>query len=167
MKKGIKYSLFGVGGIVALYCAIKFFWIMGHFAGSYPYTEYYEFNTKRDDLIKLVEWYKRDNPDHALKGEYFVGSREGNFYHTYFYFPDIDYSVHCHIRLNGDDTPAYLGFDGVSKGTNFGGWKDINTSDLTKEENKMFKRKFEEEILSKVGPFKKDESFFKWFNENF
>jgi hypothetical protein len=124
-------------------------------AGSYPYAECYEFNITQEKLIEKVNIFKEENPAYKL----FTYNKENReevldhyteyFYHIYFYFADINQTIHCIITKYGS-----IGVDAMSEGVNFGDWKNINTKDLSKKENKEIKKKFETEILDKLGEWK-------------
>ena len=126
-------------------------------AGSYPDAEYYEFYMTQEKLIEKINTFKEENPRYKL----FTYNESGNeeevldehteyFYHFYFYFGDIDKKVHCVITRD-----CKIGLTGIEEGiTIFGEWKSINTNDLSRKENKAIKKKFETEILDKLGEWK-------------
>ena len=129
--------------------------------GSYPYAEYYTFETySKESLIKRIDILKRDNPEYKLMKmsyngelEEVMGSDSESGYNLYFYFSDIDMTVHCIIK-KGAGNPTRLGLTACSPGVNFSNWKDIN-KDLSKDENAKIKKKFEAEILNKLGGWSK------------
>jgi hypothetical protein len=50
-----------------------------------------------------------------------------------------------------DNNRSCLFLYAISTGVNFAGWELINTKDLNREENRNIKKKFEMEILNKLG----------------
>ena len=129
--------------------------------GSYPYAEYYTFNTySKESLIKRIDIFKEENPEYKLMKMSYNGELEEvmsrdteSGYSLYFYFSDIDMTVHCVIK-KGAGNPTRLGFTACSPGVNFSKWKDIN-KELPKEENAKIKKKFETEILNSIGGWSK------------
>lgn len=163
MKKKIKYPLIIFGCILLIFGCLEFIRIFGHFAGSYPYAEYYKFNISRNELINRINHFKEDNPQYILvtsneKGELrkFQDKKIENFYVIYFYMQDIDMTLHCIINTNGNDKPTSLGFNSVSKGVNFGSWQRVNSKDLPEQNNKEIKKKIETEILDKLGSWQRE-----------
>ena len=126
--------------------------------GSYPYAEYYEFEIPMEELIQKINIFKEENPNYKLftynkdNREEVLDKYTEHFYHLYFYFEDINQTIHCVIIGKGNI--SQIGLDAMSEGVIFVGWKNINTKDLSKEENKAIKKKFEVEILDKLGKWK-------------
>lgn len=163
MKKKIKYPLIIFGCILLSFGCLEFIRIFGHFSGSYPYAEYYRFNISRNELINRINHFKEDNPQYILvttddqgKEIEYSDSYTDNFYHIYFYFKDTNETVHCFINTNDIKGGTFFGLDAISKGVNFGSWKVINTKDLSKERNNDIKKKFETEILDKLGSWQRE-----------
>jgi len=127
--------------------------------GSYPFAEYYTFHKySKESLIKRINIFKDNHPEYKLLKTFDDGREEevadsydenGNMYMVYFYFRDLDLSIHCVIK-EGQENPVRLGFTACSSGRNFGDWKRVN-KDLEKEENIALKQKFETEILNDIG----------------
>ena len=121
--------------------------------GSYPYAEYYQFDMTTDKLIEKTNMFKQEHPTYKVftynevgNKEEVLGSQNEYDYTLHFYFEDIDKKIHCVIKGNR------IGLTAIEEGiTIFGDWKDINTKDLSKKENKEIKKKFETEILDKLG----------------
>lgn len=161
-----------LGICVLLYGAYTFtlFYIASMFTAKYPNTEWYRFNVSTSQLIEYTNKFKDDNPEYKLNSNKKKGDRSdhlgdlGNFYHFYFYLPSRKSTVHCIIRMSGDteNLTSEIGLNAISEGTNFASWKSINTDDLTKEENKELKKKFETEILDKLGKWKHK----RWYNQS-
>jgi len=128
-------------------------------SGSYPYAEYYEFEMSKEELIQKVNIFKEKNPTYKLftynkeNREEVLDKYTENFYHLYFYFGDINQTIHCVII--GKDSMCEIGLTGVSEGVIFADWKIINSKDLSKRENKKIKKKFEIEILDKLDKWKR------------
>ena len=126
-------------------------------AGSYPLAEYYEFNTTTDELIEKANIFKKKNPTYKVftyiedgNIEEVLGRQHEYDYTLHFYFEDIDKKIHCVIKGNR------IGLTGIEEGvTIFGDWKTINTKDLSEKENEEIKKKFETEILDKLGEWER------------
>ena len=125
--------------------------------GSYPFAEYYTFHTySKEDLIKRINIFKDNNPQYKLirmssnkVTDASLGSDTESGYSLHFYFEDIDVTIHCIIK-KGAGNPTRIGLTSRSPGKNFANWKDIN-KELPKDENINIKKKFETEILNKIG----------------
>jgi hypothetical protein len=138
------------------------------FTAKYPNTEWYKFNISTSELIECINKFKDDNPEFKLSSKTKKGDTSdelgdfGNFYHFYFYLPSYKSTVHCIIIMSQEteNKQAIIGLNAISESTNFASWKSINTNDLTKEENIELKKKFEAEILDKLGNWKHK----KWYN---
>ena len=116
-----------------------------------------------EKLIEKTNTFKEENPIYKV----FTYNEEGNIeevlgrqheynYTLHFYFEDIDQKIHCVIKEGEYSHYCIIGLTGVEEGvTIFDDWKDINTKDLSKEENKAIKQKFETEILDKLGEWKR------------
>jgi hypothetical protein len=127
--------------------------------GNYFFIQFYDFHDiSVEQLVNRIDTFKNKYPEYKLirvssegiYGEY-PDTYEKNYYNLYFHFKDTDQTLHCIIL----DEPTIIGLDAVSQGTNFGGWKDINTVELTREENDRIKKKFETEILNQLGKWKR------------
>jgi len=130
--------------------------------GSYPCAEYYQFIMPMDELIEKTNAFKEENPIYKFfsyneKNEEEILDGYGEyFYHLYFYFEDIDQKVHCVIKKGDNSHSCRIGLVSMSESNIIlGGWKSINTKDLSKEENEAIKKKFETEILDKLGEWKR------------
>jgi hypothetical protein len=85
------------------------------------------------------------------------------WYSFYFHFSDIKADIHCVINLRGAQKTTVMQLTGVTYSENFGSWKTINrSSDISRKENRMIKKKFEAEILDKIfaGKWKHK----RWYN---
>jgi hypothetical protein len=140
----IKY-LFGIFGIILLFNS----------CGNNFYPQFYEFpqlsSSKR--LIDTIKYFKNNHPEYKLvrlasNGVYGEepDSEDENSCDIYFYFTDLDQTVHCIVLKNSPIIS--IGLRGISNGRDFAGWKRINTKDFTKEEEVRIKQKFEKEILN-------------------
>lgn len=134
-------------------------------AGSYYYAEPYLLDISRTDLIDKIRKFKDENPEYksitiesGIPEEYPKDHRGELFYSFYFYLPEKEMIVHSVMNMSEQisDNPANFAFTGVTKNKNLGGWKSINTRDLSRKENKEIKRMFETEILSKLADWKRD-----------
>lgn len=121
--------------------------------GSYPYAEEYEFKCNEPDLISAVEIFKRENPDYCVPISSFVvdGRRKNmvdHWYHVYFYIKDENKILKTWIRQLDSKTTNFA-FVAVKFGVDSNEWKLINR-ELSSENNKIEKEKFEKRILSKI-----------------
>ncbi|MDX9914169.1 MAG: hypothetical protein RBS77_06340, partial [Candidatus Moranbacteria bacterium] len=142
--------------------------------GSYVDAENYYITLSNRELIEKIDLFKKNNPQYR----YFSTDGKGNiyepggytqdklgegkivtkypsdsatFFSCYFYFADFKASILCIVRLNHTN----------EKMTNFmltavlydpnGSGGSFNNGDLSRKEEKRFKRKFETEILGNLG----------------
>lgn len=143
-------------------------------AGSYANSENYYISISDRELIEKIDLFKKQNPQYR----YFSTDGNGNsyepgyydqirldgstirttnltdsatFYNCYFYFSDIKARILCVVRLNNDNEKktnlilVALRYDLNRSGGHF------NNGDLSRKEEKKVKRKFETEILDKLG----------------
>jgi hypothetical protein len=127
-------------------------------AGSYPYAELYEVECDPLDLVEAVKQFKADNPDFAVPQEVgFIdgnsGKRDDHWYHIYFYYKSENKILNTWIRYNKESTSTFA-FVAVKNGLQIGNWKEIN-NDLSKQENRLEKQKFEDRILNRVKEYLK------------
>ena len=125
-------------------------------AGSYPYSEVYYINlASSDDLIHTINKFKHNNQELNV---YYVNEQKDtvimdeftpNYYICRFLKDDIVYM--CAINTNQQNQKhVALQFVSICKKNKIdrgGHWKDINTDKLTKNENEIYKRKFEKIII--------------------
>lgn len=153
--------------IIILFMGYQFLHFVYRFSGDvYMSSEEYIVNKSFNDLDWQIYQFKKTNPQYYLiktneKGEDIVyeDHSSNKHYHVFFYWEDKNLTVQCLIDPI-DNKNALLSLYAVSKGTNFASWKLINTDDLTKKENKEIKKKFEVEILDKLGKWKHK----RWYN---
>jgi hypothetical protein len=142
--------------------------------GSYPFAERYIFNISNNEFIVKLQEFKENNPEfrvyqsnkdsvYEVKNTYYEYDGTSNIftdtltknsviYTCHFYFSDIKAAIHTVINLRGDTIPCVFELTGVTYSPNFGGWQTINNyKQISKEDNKMLKGKFETEILDKLG----------------
>jgi len=142
------------------------FYTASVFTAKYTNVEWYKFDISASELIECTNKFKDDNPEYKLNSKMKKGDRSdklddfGNFYHFYFYLPSLKSTIHCIINMREAGSSSKIGLDAVSPGTDFAGWKSINTDNLTKEDNKELKKKFQTEILDKLGKWKHKH----WYN---
>jgi hypothetical protein len=122
-------------------------------SGSYGNAEYYDFNFTTQELIHRVNEFKHNNPQFVTKIYSDESDQSGNFYNIYFYLEDEKALVYCILRTgkNRKNDRAVLGFHYIESETNFSLDGRINTNDLSKDENQRIKKKFETDILDKLG----------------
>lgn len=155
---------------ILLYCGYIFtlFYIASEFTATYPNTEWYKFDVSTTKLIGNINEFKDNNSKYKLNSQKKKGDRSdkledsGNYYHFYFYIPSRKSTMHCIVSMREEsgDFSSVIGLDAISEGTNFATWKDINSQDLSKEENDAIKKLFETEILDKLGKWKHKQ----WYN---
>lgn len=63
---------------------------------------------------------------------------------------DSTFQFVINSNLNTDGTHTEIQLVSLSKNKHFGDWKDLNTDDLTNDENKNIKQIFQKKILSKI-----------------
>lgn len=127
--------------------------------GSYPYTEYYKLDLTRDSLIVKLNHLKEIHSnlkvytidENDMQKELSEGSIGSTFWSANYHLNDGTIIL-CVINMSDqiENRPSYLGLVGLSK-DNRSTWKDINTKDLSHQENKKVKKMFEEEILDNLG----------------
>ena len=128
--------------------------------GSYPEAEYYEFDMSKDELINRIVDFKNNIQNYKLmeveNGERieYPDKYIENFFRFYFYFPDTHQTIHCIINTNATK-PVRIGLTSLCNGPNFSKCKIINSEEISEEENKEIKEKFEVEILGKLGEWKR------------
>ncbi|MDP4272529.1 MAG: hypothetical protein Q8909_20770 [Bacteroidota bacterium] len=147
--------------------------------GSYYYAEEYSTNMSCDKFIKKLDKFKETYPQYKCtqtndkggtyeKGTYYYYSKSGGnietstrtdsstFYSFYLHFSDIKADIHCVINVstqnpNTSDSNCTVQLTGVTYSHNWASWKTINNfKEISREENKKIKRKFETEILQKL-----------------
>lgn len=143
-------------------------------AGSYVNAENYYISLSDYELIEKLELFIKNNPQYRYfsidengnsyepSGEYLYNrigesistttrTDSARFYSCYFYFSDLKASILCIVRLNNTNEKitnfklAYLLYDQNGEDGSF------NNGDLSRKEEKKFKRKFETEILNQLG----------------
>ncbi len=128
--------------------------------GSYPRAEIYEFDIPEETLIKIIEDFKRDNPELSLTKEIYIpnggkvilkdGKRnEKEFWYSfYFYYPDKNQIIKTWTRPNTKST-TYFAFAGINNGLTLGNWRNVNES-IFWWKNTPVKKEFEERILNRI-----------------
>ena len=157
LKRGLFFLLF----LVVIYIIYILIFAYNFTGDVYRNSEKYIVNIQDQELIKKINSFKEENKDLQL----ITTNEEGNeihfkdytsrkYYHVFFYFSDLDLTIQCLLN-SSDNKSSNLALYSISKGVNFGSWKDINTKDLNKKYNKEIKKKFESEILDKLGKWRK------------
>jgi len=161
MKK--KYYLIFLVMILAFLVGYKLYTFTSAFIGDiYMYSEKYVIRDPSQQLIKSINNFKKNNVAYKL----ITTNKDGNetvfqdyyskkHYHVFFYFKDIDLTIQCLLNPI-DSNSSHIALYAVSTGVNFASWKSINTKDLSKDENIYIKKKFESEILDKLGKWERD-----------
>lgn len=119
--------------------------------GSYAYAEEYEINANENDLIEVINDFKKDNPEYVVPEQsQLVDGRNKEvgqdfWYHIYFYYKAENRIVKCWTRpINKKKTTFAI--IGINQGLTLGNWKMIN-KDFNNTDNEKEKKRFQEEIL--------------------
>jgi hypothetical protein len=150
-------------------------------AGSYVYSENYQFDISNKELIEKIINFKAIYPNYqSCNSDYYefrydeepvrTYNEDGSYsyqglgghsdtltknsiwFHCSFYFSDIKATVYCviNVRQNAIVQPAL--FRLVSYCPDMKSCKEINRKgEISREDNRLIKKKFEEEILDKLG----------------
>ncbi len=131
-------------------------------SGSYSDSEDYRLNISREELISKINDFKNENPEYKVMTTFEDGKKgelkdrmdaENTFYSIWFYYTEQKTTLFCVINMSGKipSKPAIIQLVSKTKSKNFGSWKDINTEQLSKEENARIKKIFENKILNNLG----------------
>ena len=149
-----------------LFLGIHFYILALFTSDGYKDSEEYIIEESFSDLDCTVYNFKKSNPRYYLvttneKGERYIYKdyQSSKHFHVFFYFQDIDLTIQCLLDPINDDE-SMLSIFAISRGVSFASWKNINTDDLSKEENKEIKKKFETEILDQLRKWKHK----RWYN---
>ncbi|HQB20126.1 MAG TPA: hypothetical protein PK495_06065 [Bacteroidales bacterium] len=117
-----------------------------------------------EEITDILYEFQSTYPEYRLittneKGEqyhYFGDTNTDGVYSNlvFFYFKDIDKTVSCfpEISIKGDAVISLIRLYAVNDGVIFRGWRGINNyKEITRKENRMIKKKFEKEILDRLG----------------
>ena len=127
-------------------------------AGSYTYSETYEFNTSEAELIKAVETLKKNNPKYLVpkvsinyQGQYELKDERMENGDFSFYFFDEQKNRIYNTTIYGDKLKSYLFFVSITDGLNLGNGngKFVN-KDFSYSENEIIKKEFEEKFLNPI-----------------
>lgn len=126
-------------------------------AGSYGNGQSYEFNMSSDELIRSVRQLKADNPDLDVWSK----NEEGELYNI----DGIDRYYYCFyfkLPVNGKDAiilsvidyrdnyPAIIMLDCFTYSMNLGGFKRINSNEVSKKERESVKSAFKKYVLDRI-----------------
>ncbi|HPJ92197.1 MAG TPA: hypothetical protein PK662_09715 [Bacteroidales bacterium] len=116
-----------------------------------------------EEIIDILYEFQSIHPEYRL----ITTNEKGEKYHefetdtdnassslVFFYFKDIDKTVSCfpEIHIKDDAVISLIRLYAVSDGVHFRGWRGINDyKEITRKENRMIKKKFEKEILDRLG----------------
>jgi len=129
--------------------------------GSYPYAEQYILNVSEDQVINEIQELKQKDfslqvpLDNSSFGG-LIDERNGNMYYVYFLLRDRKTVILCYIRRI-DDYTTTLGLISVGEGPRFLNRRTINARsyfllrDLSRNENRQFKKDLEEQVLDKLN----------------
>jgi hypothetical protein len=126
-------------------------------AGSYAFSESYEFPYSEARVIKAIENFKEKNPKYQVPEVSIFSnnsfkledsrSENGLWFIAYFY--DADENRIFNIAIRGNETNTTLEFVSINNGLKIGNWKDINR-DFSYDENERLKNRFEESCLNPI-----------------
>lgn len=128
-------------------------------AGSYCDSEEYIIRMSScDELINKIVKMKQINPELNVyykneDGEIKIkGGEIPDFYTCYFMIDSIGYLCVINLNQQNQQDVSFL-FVSIAKKEEIekGNWKRINTSALSKRDNKKYKKIFEERILNHLG----------------
>lgn len=136
-------------------------------SGYYTYAERYTFDLSSHELITKIKDFKEKNPEYKVMTTFENGekgelqdrlSTNNRTYSIWFFYSDLHITVHCFISMSKEtlNQSTTIGLASMTKSKNFGGWKSINTKDLSKEENAQIKEMFETQILDKLGKWERE-----------
>ncbi len=139
-------------------------------SGSYPHSENYTFDIPREKLITKIKEFKDRNHvykvmttfENGEKGELPDGMNPQDtssvFYGCFFYISSLQTTVNCVVNMSKEipASPTLIQLVGMTKSRNMVNWKRINTKDLLKSENAQVKKVFENQILNKLGAWKRN-----------
>lgn len=140
-------------------------------AGSYSYSEIYYINlSSSDDLIDAINKLKHNRPELNV---YYLNEQGDsvimdvftpNYYTCRFLLDDVAYMCAINTNQKKQEKVSLL-FVSVCKKDKIdrGGWKQINTDDLSRNENEKYKTIFEEVILNHLGVPWRRMNFFDYF----
>lgn len=158
--RGIRIILVLLLSVLLFWGFIKFVRLMDTFAGSNTLAEYYECTTSPDYLIKSIEEFKKHYPSYKLNAISDRTDDRNIFHYVYFTLPNEKAKIVCVIIKGGH--PTLFGLSAISYEENVSGWKQLNTKDLSKNENERIKKIFENEILDRLNISWKKQK--KWYN---
>lgn len=121
--------------------------------GSYANAEVYTLAHPEAKVIAAIEIFKSKHPEYIVPKITIEGKdagtltdyRKDHWYHCYFYLKDERKILYAWTRPEGNDKTNFA-FVSVNDGLELGNWKDIN--DLSRSENKRYKKLFEKNILT-------------------
>lgn len=131
-------------------------------AGSYANAEYYSFDTSCDSLISRIKQFKSENLEYnifvndSIKKDY-VGLN--NFYKISFYFKDeniIVYNVINMYQEEGNSQYTNIGWNSILDNVGTDSAKFIQVKELPKTRRDEIRKKYESEILDKLGEWRKN-----------
>ena len=168
--KYIKYILVFVGIFIIIRIVVSCIGFIANFSGnSYKYAESYVIINNNaiteEEFIDILYKFQCNYPEYQLidineKGEeyhYFKAIKNYEFSPelVFFYFKDIDKTVSCIIEVSIENN-VLIKLYAVNDGVIFREWKRINYyKEISRKENRKIKKKFEKEILNKLGKWKR------------
>lgn len=118
-------------------------------AGSYVYSQKYEFNIGRTELINKIEKVKEGNVELNVPSEIELldGYDDNLNYHFYIYYNNN--IIHCFVSGDTTTIKSTIYFHAINKGLSIGNWKEVNR-DYDRDENLQVKEQFAERFLKKL-----------------
>lgn len=125
-------------------------------SGSYPFSESYRIPLSSKDFIEKFKQFKDNHEEYKVftvdkngQPKELKDTLDQNFY-TFWVNVGQDSTLFFVINsnLNTEGTHTEIKLVSLSEKQYFGDWKQINTDDLTDDENQQIKQLFQNKILS-------------------
>ena len=159
MKRIVRFLTILIGFLVIIFM-LNFLYSLS-MVGSYPYAEQYILNLSEDKVINEVQKLKQKelSLQVPLDSSSFGGlsdEKKGTMYYVYFLLKDRKTVLLCYIKRI-DEYTTTLALIAVGEGPRFLNKRTINARsyfllrDLSRSENKQFKKELEEQVLDKLN----------------
>ncbi|AJH14557.1 hypothetical protein [Myroides profundi] len=159
MNKIVRFLKILIGFLVVIFI-INFLYSL-FMVGSHPYAEHYILNVSEDKTINEIQNLKQREfslqvPLDSSSFGGLIDEKNGNMYYVYFLLRDRKTVVLCYVKRI-DNCTTTLGLISVGEGSRFLNNRTINARsyfllrDLSRNENKQFKKDLEEQVLDKLN----------------
>ncbi|WP_034257673.1 hypothetical protein [Altibacter lentus] len=146
-------------GILAVFVILilGYYFIWSFAPGSYARAEIYEFDVSENELIEIIQEFKKENSTLNLSSkvigsngeeQYLNDHKKGYWHSFYFYYPDKNQIIHTWTRPNSNNKTDFA-FVAVNDGLILGNWKNVNDSFFWWKNTSM-KKEFENRILKQI-----------------